>query len=124
MSAATFAATGTVLIAKSTLVCPAGTLTEAGILTAVLSDANVTVMPAAGAGPFNRMRPVTGVPPITVEGNATTDAKCWTTAREFVRENPRKQRESHPMCRSAGVSSRSKMWCWFVQPEPLRMAGP
>ena len=59
----TFAATGTVVIAKVVDVVPAGTVTVAGTVTFTFVDATVTTSPVGPAGAVKVTVPVVGVPP-------------------------------------------------------------
>ena len=57
---------------KVTLVAPAGTVTDAATVAAVVRlDRNVTTVPPAGAGPFNVIVPVLEAPPFTDVGFST-----------------------------------------------------
>ena len=57
---------------KVTLVAPAGTVTDAATVAAVvLLDFSVTTVPPAGAGPFSVIVPVLEAPPFTVVGFST-----------------------------------------------------
>lgn len=57
---------------KFTVVAPAGTVTDAATVAAVVRlDRNVTTVPPAGAGPFNVIVPVLEAPPFTDVGFST-----------------------------------------------------
>ena len=59
---------------KFTVVAPAGTVTLAATVAAVvLLEDSVTTVPPAGAGPFSVIVPVLDVPPFTDVGFSTTE---------------------------------------------------
>ena len=61
-----------VVTVKVTLVAPAGIVTDAATVAAVvLLDFSVTTVPPAGAGPFKVIVPVLAVPPFTAVGFST-----------------------------------------------------
>jgi hypothetical protein len=67
--------TAVVVIVNVAVVCPAGTVTEAGTCAVdVRLLVSVTTVPPAGAGPVNATVPVDGFPPLTVLGLRLTDA--------------------------------------------------
>lgn len=68
MVAAVDAATGLVLMANVALVFPAGTVTLAGTLAAVLLLESATCAPAVGAGPLRVTVPVDDCEPVTLVG--------------------------------------------------------
>ena len=66
------AETALVETVKFTVVAPAGTVTDAATVAAVvLLDFSVTTVPPAGAGPFNVIVPVLEAPPFTDVGFST-----------------------------------------------------
>lgn len=72
MTTPVVAVTGAVLAVKVALVCPAGTVTLAGIVTrAVLALESVTTVPPAGATMPKVTVPVAELPPITLPSNNT-----------------------------------------------------
>ena len=72
---------------KFTVVAPAGTVTLAATVAAVvLLEDSVTTVPPAGAGPFSVIVPVLEVPPLTDVGFSTTEIGAgvgvtWRTPR-------------------------------------------
>lgn len=85
-----FNATGLVVTVKIPEFAPAGTVTLAGTEAAVvlLLD-NVTMAPAAGAGPFKVTVPADDVAPITEEGLRVTEVRvAAVTVRVAVLVTP------------------------------------
>lgn len=66
--------TADVVIGNVAVVAPAATVTDTGTwATSVRLLVSVTTIPPAGAGPFNVIVPVDGVPPFTLLGLRVTD---------------------------------------------------
>src|SRR2546422_7657478 len=83
--------TGLVVTVNVTLVAPAGTVTLAGTVAAVLSLDSVTCAPPAGAGPSSVAVPVELLPPVTVVGLSASEGRrtgCGFTVRVAGRVTP------------------------------------
>jgi len=81
--------TGTVVISKVAVFCPAATVTLAGTVAAALVSDNDTTAPPVGAFPFRVMVPVEDAPPTTVAGLILTDdSDAGVTVRFAVRVVP------------------------------------
>src|SRR3989442_1698611 len=70
------AATALVVTVNVALVAPAGTVTLAGTVAAVLSLDSVTCAPPAGAGPLSVTVPVEVLPPLTVGGLSASERRA------------------------------------------------
>src|SRR2546425_3469883 len=91
MVAGVAAAPALVVIVNVTLVAPAGTVTLAGTVAAVLSLDSVTCAPPAGAGPSSVAVPVELLPPVTVVGLTASEERrtgCGFTVRVAGRVTP------------------------------------
>src|SRR3989441_3471565 len=80
-----------VVTVSVTLVAPAGTVTLAGTVAAVLSLDSVTCAPPAGAGPSSVAVPVELLPPVTVVGLTASEERrtgCGFTVRVAGRVTP------------------------------------
>src|SRR3989442_7610816 len=75
MAAEVDAATALVVTVNVTLVAPAGTVTLAGTVAAVLMLDCVTCAPPAGAGPSSVAVPVELLPPVTVVGLSASEER-------------------------------------------------
>lgn len=71
-----FWATAEVVIGKSTLPRPCGTVALAGTTASGEFDRSVADAPPAGALPFSRTVPVEGEPPLTEVGKTETNASA------------------------------------------------
>src|SRR6476660_10540400 len=67
--------TAVVVIGKVALLAPAGTVTLAGTVAAVLLLDSVTVAPPVGAAPLRVTVPVDELPPVTLVGLTATEDK-------------------------------------------------
>ena len=76
MVAITLALTAVVLTVNSTAVWPAGTVTDAGSVAAVLFDDKVTTVPPTGATTAICTNPLLDVPPIRLFGLRFIDSAC------------------------------------------------
>jgi hypothetical protein len=76
--------TGTVVIVNVTVVCPAGTVTLAGTVAAVLVSDRDTTAPPVGAVPFSVTVPVEETPPTTVDGLRFTDSSAAGVTVRFA----------------------------------------
>ena len=76
-------------MANVTVFCPAGTVTLAGIVAAVLVSDRDTTAPPVGAVPFSVTVPVEEMPPTTVAGLKVTDnSAAGVTVRFALRVTP------------------------------------
>ena len=84
------AVTALVVTVNVALVAPAGTVTLAGTVAAVLSLDSVTCAPPAGAGPSSVTVPVELLPPVTVVGLSASEERpaAGFTVRVAVRVTP------------------------------------
>lgn len=81
--------TGTVVIVKVAVFCPAGTVTLAGTVAAALVSDRDTTAPPVGAFPFSVTVPVEETPPTTVAGlMLTVDKAAGVTVRFALRLLP------------------------------------
>lgn len=74
-----FAATESVVTVKVPDFAPAGRMSEAGTVAAVVFElVSVTVAPAGGAAPVSVTVAVEGLPPVTLVGLSATDVSAAT----------------------------------------------